>query len=365
MNEFKNYKKDANGLKGFCQMIFGTRVQRIFLSSFIAFVFGVVLTTGVLSLSKRVLIKRGVGGLETAGVPAFSESDFENSAISPISNDGFADTEMSSLSEELDDLDSAANILDEENQGSDKIELCYYTYRVKKGDMIGYIADSFNITQDTIISVNNIHQSRLLQIGQYLKIPSMPGIVYTVRSNGETLESIAEKYEVSAEKCARVNSIQSNVSLHSGTSVFIPDAQLDWVTRQEINGDLFHKPLHARYWLSSYYGWRSSPFSGKRSYHSGIDMAAPQGTPIYAALGGTVSSVGYNNVYGNYVIITHHSGYKTLYGHMSATLVTRGQYVSTDTRIGRVGNTGMSTGPHLHFTVYKFGKTVDPLSLLK
>lgn len=365
MNEFENYKKSANGLKGFCQMIFGTHVQRIFISSFIAFVFGVVLTTSVLSLSKRISIKKGVGGLETAGVPAFSESDFENSEISPISEDDFTDTEMASLSEELDNLDSAANLLDEENQGSDKIELCYYTYRVKKGDMIGYIADSFNITQDTIISVNNIHQSRLLQIGQYLKIPSMPGIVYTVRSNGETLETIAAKYEVSAEKCARVNSIQSNVSLHSGTSIFVPDAQLDWVTRQEINGDLFHKPLRARYWLSSYYGWRSSPFSGKRSYHSGIDMAAPQGTSIYAALGGTVSSVGYNNVYGNYVIITHHSGYKTLYGHMSATLVTRGQYVSTNTRIGRVGNTGMSTGPHLHFTVYKFGKTVDPLSLLK
>ena len=366
MNEFNNYKKSTVGkFKGFYQMVFRTRVQRILVSSLVAFVFGAVLTTGIFKVANRVSIKKGVGGLETAGVPEFDESDFDSSALSSLSKEAFESEDVSLLGEELDNLDAAAAVLDEEGIGSENLELCYYTYRVKKGDMIGYIADSFNITQDTIISVNNIHQSRLLQIGQYLKIPSMPGIVYTVRANGETLESIAAKYEVSAEKCARVNALQANASLHSGTSIFIPDAQLDWVTRQEINGDLFHKPLRARYWLSSYYGWRSSPFSGKRSYHSGIDMAAPQGTSIYAALGGTVSSVGYNNVYGNYVIVSHHSGYKTLYGHMSATLVTRGQYVTTDTRIGRVGNTGMSTGPHLHFTVYKFGKTVDPLSLLK
>lgn len=86
---------------------------------------------------------------------------------------------------------------------------------------------------------------------------------------------------------------------------------------------------------------------------------------MYAALGGTVTSAGFNNVYGNYIIITHHSCYKTLYGHLSAILVTRGQYVDTNTRIGRVGSTGMSTGPHLHFTVYKFGKTVNPLGLWK
>ena len=80
---------------------------------------------------------------------------------------------------------------------------------------------------------------------------------------------------------------------------------------------------------------------------------------------GLSESTGFNNVYGNYVIISHHSGYKSLYGHMSAVLVSRGQYVTTNTRIGKVGSTGMSTGPHLHFTVYKFGKTVNPAALWK
>ena len=232
--------------------------------------------------------------------------------------------------------------------------------------MIGFIADEFNVTQDTIISINNIRQSRLIQPGQYLKIPSMPGIIYTVKKDGETPATIAEKYEINADKCASVNYITKETALNAGTSVFVPDAELDWATRQEINGDLFHKPLHVRYWLSSNYGWRDSPFNtGKRTFHGGIDMAVSTGTPIYAALDGKVTATGYNATYGNYVIITHHSGYKTLYGHMSSINCKRGNFVYTNTMIGRVGSTGMSTGPHLHFTVYKNGKTVNPLGLIE
>ena len=169
--------------------------------------------------------------------------------------------------------------------------------------------------------------------------------------------------EISAEKCADVNNLLISASLPAGTTLFLPDAELDWVTRQEINGDLFQRPLKGWYYFSSYYGWRNSPFTGARSFHSGIDMAAAKGTSVYAALDGTVVEVGYNNTYGNYIIIQHHSGYRTLYGHLDSTLVKRGQYVYTTTKIGKVGNTGLSTGPHLHFTVYKNGYTVDPRNL--
>ena len=324
----------------FYNIMFGTKIRRIITSSLGAFCFGAIIAWGGLSVVKLLKIRKGIGGLETSGVPEFNETTFDKAMLSNTDKtSGDADGTA--------ELDAAAAVLDTENNGAG-LELCYYTYRVKQGDMIGLIADSFNITQDTIISVNNIHQSRLLQIGQYLKIPSIPGILYTVRKDGETLNSIAEKYEVSAEKCARINSRKQDTALNSGENIFIPDAQ-----------------LHARYYLSSYYGWRSSPFTGKRSFHSGIDMAAPSGTSVYAALSGTVTTVGYNSIYGNYIIVTHHSGYKTLYGHLSAALVTRGRYVDTSTKIGKVGNTGMSTGPHLHFTVFKFGKTINPLTLIK
>lgn len=241
--------------------------------------------------------------------------------------------------------------------------LSYHSYRVKQGDMIGAIAEQYGLTQDTIISVNNIKQSRLIQIGQYLKLPSMPGILYTVRDGEETIETIAEKYEVSADKCSAVNHISLTEPLSAGTTLFVPDAELDWVTRQEINGDLFIKPLRVKYYYSSYYGWRASPFTGVRSFHSGIDMATYQGAPIYAALAGTVISAKYDNVYGNCVQVRHHSGYVTLYAHMSQILVKQGQYVTTETVLGKVGSTGMSTGPHLHFTVFKNWKTVNPINL--
>ena len=231
--------------------------------------------------------------------------------------------------------------------------------------MISVIADKYDVTQDTIISVNNIKQSRLIQPGQYLKIPSMPGIIYTVKKDGETPAEIAEKYEIKAEKCALANKLKSDDVLTAGRSLFLPDAELDWTTRQEINGDLFKKPLRCRYWLSSPYGWRDSPFNpGRRTFHGGIDMACNAGNSVYPAMDGVVVEASYNNVYGNYVIVKHHSGYRTLYGHLSKITCRTGNFVYTNTCIGKVGSTGMSTGPHLHFTVYKNGKTVNPLLLL-
>ena len=89
------------------------------------------------------------------------------------------------------------------------------------------------------------------------------------------------------------------------------------------------------------------------------------GTPITAAASGTIAFTGVSPVFGNYVIIRHSNGYQSLYGHMSQIIAKKGQYVSQGTRIGLVGSTGYSTGPHLHFTVYKNGKLVDPMSLVK
>ena len=385
MNKYNNYKNSTfiMKLEKLYKKICSSRFRKIVFNSTVAFAGGISVAWGILYLVSNLNVEKGVGGLETS-VPAeyideSSDKEIKASGAAKMtgtaseadSKDALAELDELAIIDSLAETDAdsdglaAAEVLSQDARSSEGLELCYFTYRVQKGDMIGFIADKFNVTQDTIISVNNIHQSRLIQIGQILKIPSMPGIVYTVKKNGETANSIAEKFEVSVEKLARVNHLQENQNLVAGQTLFAPDALLDWVTRQEINGDLFHKPVRSRYYLSSYYGWRSSPFSGKRSYHSGVDMACPQGTPVYAALGGTVTSVGYNNVYGNYIIVTHHSGYKTLYGHLSKQLVTRGKWVDTNSRIGLVGSTGLSTGPHLHFTVYKFGKTVNPAGLWK
>jgi murein DD-endopeptidase MepM/ murein hydrolase activator NlpD len=240
-------------------------------------------------------------------------------------------------------------------------ELYYKLYMVAKGDMVSTIAQAHGVTQDAIISLNKLRNTRTLQIGMVLKIPSINGIIYKTKK-GDTPESIADKYRVSLEKIALVNDITDNI-VSPGALLFLPDAKLDWVTIQEINGDLFRKPLRGGYYISSRYGWRNNPFSGSRTFHNGMDMATSRGTAIYAALDGTVSSVGYDVTYGNYVIVSHHSGYQTMYAHMNTVLTARGNRVTTATKIGTVGNTGQSTGPHLHFTVFKNRSTLNPASL--
>lgn len=287
--------------------------------------FATVFVAGLL-LNQKKPQENGQGGFETAAIPA--------EALPEIPEDDGAFPEIS-----------------------------YQSYRVKEGDVICVIAKNFGITEDTVISVNNIHNSRRIQIGQCLKIPSIPGILYTVRTDGETVDSIARKFKVECAKVCSVNSLSDSETLTAGTMIFVPDAKLDWVTRQEINGDLFRKPIRAHWYLSSSYGWRQSPFTGARTYHGGIDMACPHGTRVYAALPGTVSSTGYNNTYGNYVIVNHHSGYRSLYAHLSEIKTRKGEYVGQNSVIGYVGSTGLSTGPHLHFAVFKNGRQVNPANL--
>lgn len=319
-----------------------------------------LLTVGAYSIVRANALKlTGQGGADTSSIPtSMKDSQIEENLEGPDLSELEANFEEPIVQSETSVPNSPIEKSDFDQ------ELTYISYRIKKGDMIGVIAEHYDVTQDTLLSVNNIRSSRTIQIGQYLKVPSMSGILYTVKSSGETPETIAKKYSVEAAKIAYVNEIQQNTSLKAGESLFIPDAKLDWVTRQEINGDLFKKPIHGSFRYSSYYGWRQNPFdSSRRTYHSGVDMACPMGTNIYAALEGTVTTAGWSDIYGNYVIITHHSGYKTLYGHMSKIVAKKGQYVTQNTLIGKVGSTGQSTGPHVHFQVYKNGKTVNPMNL--
>ncbi|MDR1099991.1 MAG: M23 family metallopeptidase [Treponema sp.] len=239
--------------------------------------------------------------------------------------------------------------------------LLYDSYTVQKGDIIGDIAEKFGLNQDTIISCNGIKNTRLIQIGQVLRIPNQDGILHTVK-NGDALAALGEKYQADTAAIQKANELFSE-TLHPGTVLFIPGARLDWVNLQEINGDLFIWPVSG--YITSLYGFRNSPFTGVRQFHSGLDIGSPTGTPIRAAMSGRVSAVGWDNSFGNYVVVSHHSGYRTLYAHLSLVRVKSGAYVGTGERIGDVGSTGLSTGPHLHFTVYKNGVTVNPRTLMK
>ena len=124
-----------------------------------------------------------------------------------------------------------------------------------------------------------------------------------------------------------------------------------------------YKPVVATR-LSSTFGNRKDPFTGRYAFHSGLDYAAPSGTTVTAAGAGKVTFVGQIAGYGNVVEITHASGLVTRYGHLSSFIAKEGDIVSTGTPIARVGSTGRSTGPHLHFEVRRADTAVDPARYL-
>jgi len=126
---------------------------------------------------------------------------------------------------------------------------------------------------------------------------------------------------------------------------------------------LFIWPVVGR--ITSPFGYRNSPFTGRREFHSGIDIRAAMGTPVRAAMSGRVSSVGRDRVFGNFITIDHHSGLRTIYAHLSHTRVRSGAYVETGERIGDSGNSGQSTGPHLHFGVFRNGVRQNPRTMLR
>jgi murein DD-endopeptidase MepM/ murein hydrolase activator NlpD len=235
------------------------------------------------------------------------------------------------------------------------------SYTVKRGDSVSAIAAAFSISMDAIIASNNISNARLLREGEPLKIPNMDGIPYTAK-NGDSLSRISQSMGVPLEAILDANDIQRD-AISAGQLIFIPGARMRTEDLKLALGELFIYPLKGAR-LSSQFGWRNDPISGVRRHHAAIDLAAPTGTTVKAAMDGKVSTVGFNSTYGKYIILSHGGDYQTMYAHLSRILVQNGVYVNQGTVIGRVGSTGRSTGPHLHFAVYKNKRAINPLEVL-
>ena len=306
-------------------------------------------------------------------------TDYIESHGNPVLFESLPDSELEALTAAMakfametneDEFDENGNVLSDDGKVLTPASLgigqavTFSTYTVKSGDAISTIARKFGLGNiSTLIAINDIDNVRTLRAGQKLRIPSMDGLIHSVKK-GESLNSISVKYHVSVEELADTNDLTTH-QLHVGQELFIPGAKMDATSLRKAMGELFTYPIKASWRLTSRFGSRKDPFTGVQSNHTGIDMACPTGTPIYAAMSGSVVYSGWSNIFGNYVIINHGNGYQTLYGHMSKILARKGQSVSQGTRIGLVGSTGYSTGPHLHLTVYKNGRLVDPLTLLK
>lgn len=132
-------------------------------------------------------------------------------------------------------------------------------------------------------------------------------------------------------------------------------------------GDLYIKlPVGCESYITSLFGERINPITGVGlQFHRGLDMHAPEGTNVLATYNGIVQSTGYHHSYGYYVIVNHKKGVKTLYAHLSEILVNQGEEVQQYDILGKAGNTGESTAPHLHLGLYIYGEAVDPLKIIK
>ncbi|WP_053228454.1 peptidoglycan DD-metalloendopeptidase family protein [Spirochaeta cellobiosiphila] len=236
-----------------------------------------------------------------------------------------------------------------------------FEYTVKNKDVLSSIAYDHNLALGTLISFNQIRNADKLKPGDVIKIPNMDGVLYKVKF-GDNLNKIADEYGVAVTSILDANTLETD-KLKMGEELFLPKASMNLFDLKRALNQLFLTPTRGV--VTSPFGYRNDPFTGLRRFHNGLDIAGPLGTPIKAALDGTVVTVGYHSSYGNYIVINHQKGYQTLYGHLQKALVKKGQRVMQGDQIGLMGSTGYSTGSHLHFCVFENKKPVDPKKFLK
>jgi murein DD-endopeptidase MepM/ murein hydrolase activator NlpD len=236
-------------------------------------------------------------------------------------------------------------------------------YRVQRGDSVSRIAQRFGVSVGAIIASNNISNARRLQEGTVLRIPNIDGIPYQIQ-RGDSLSRIAASFNVPLEVVLDINDIKSD-NIKPGETLFIPGARMNDIDLRRSLGDLFIFPLPGRRHITSSFGMRKDPFTGALQFHDGVDFRANTGTTVMAAMDGVISTVGENRLYGKFIIMSHSNGYKTLYGHLNSFSVREGDRVARGRKIGESGNTGYSTGPHLHFGIYdRNNRAVNPLELI-
>ncbi|EMI66789.1 LysM peptidoglycan-binding domain-containing M23 family metallopeptidase [Leptospira noguchii] len=237
---------------------------------------------------------------------------------------------------------------------SELTSLEFYRYVVKKEDNFFKIMARTGMDIDTISSVNSLASPYDIYPGMELLIPNMRGVYDSDETENSFLvrKKLSKKYKL-AEKFI---SFDEDKKLW-----FIPGKGLPKEERSFFYGVAFYRPLGDEGIISSRFGKRKDPFTRKETFHGGLDMAAEEGTPVYASADGEVSFSNKKGGYGNLIILGHKLGYETLYGHLSSISVRPGEKVRKGQKIGEVGQTGRATGNHLHFEVRRFNQRQKPI----
>jgi LysM repeat protein len=232
-------------------------------------------------------------------------------------------------------------------------------YVVRKGDTVSQVAEMFDVSVDTILSANDMKRGQSLKEGDALLILPFSGVEHTV-AQGDTLQGIAKKYGVDLDEILISNDLDADSKLPIGDKLMIPGGTLSPALAKSGTTTKGKSTSTGQAGLKTVSGYYINPVASARksrgtsSTHRGVDLAAPIGTPIKAAATGRVTFArnGYNGGFGNLVIVVHDNGTETLYAHQSKINTSVGARISQGDVIGYVGNTGRSTGPHLHFEVH-------------
>ncbi len=359
--------------------------------------FSSLTSTGLLLLSMGIFLFAPL-----ANVSAFGPSDLLNWFFTPV--DASEEKVESQTSQNMDLLQAATNtdpvivkrghiVMDDKALSSDvgpsgtiaDIEAGEHQgnvslYVARSGDTIPQIAKMFDVSVNTILWANDLKKNSILLPGQLLIVLPVDGIQYVVKNKGTVrgiANVLAKKYKVDADEIVAFNDLDLNANLSAGEILIIPGGQEEAASSASTENTVAPAKSGTRTPLPAYAGYYKNPLpTGARSQglHYGlrgngrnsVDIAATKGDTIYAAAGGTVSVSHFKTLsnpwfsgFGNYIIIDHPNGTKTLYAHMSAVYVAEGARLEQGQPIGEVGNTGKvfpaptsrnpNAGSHLHF----------------
>lgn len=352
-----------------------------------------VLTTNILTEEEAVEETQETVNLE-AGIHAEITALFEE--IEPAGEKDFEDYDLGLISMEYGDtievveaylkeeeLTGLAAAIQEVTQEEEKSDI----YEVVAGDTLSEIAIKTNIPMDKLIEMNASleNENSMIRVGDELIVTVPEPKLAVVRQEEMYYEEDYEEDVIYIDNdewyTTEMKTLQEPSAGHRKVI-----AVVTFENEKEINTEIikeevtyqavpkivergtkipptYIKPLSGGR-LSSSFGRRSRPTKGASSYHKGVDWATPTGTAIYASCGGTVAKAGWGSGYGYVVYINHPDGRQTRYGHLSKVLVSAGQTVSQGQKIALSGNTGISTGPHLHFEMLINGSQVNPLKYL-
>ncbi len=238
-------------------------------------------------------------------------------------------------------------------------------HTIRQRENFWKVAREYHVDIDSLVGANPDLEKLSAALGQTIRVPNRKGVVHRT-GQGETSQTIAALYHVPEDSLTSMNNLGSKHILTSGLELFIPGAKPvklseEMAAHYSLRG-IFGSPLPGR--ITSGMGTRTHPVGGFRGKHTGIDLAAKEGTSIAAAADGIVAQTGEGEYIGRFVMLRHKDAYTTIYGHCSQILTAPGKAVKKGQIIARSGQTGRVTGPHLHFEIRKNGIPQNPLIYL-